>query len=101
MKNEKRAPLDNRDNRQKELDKINTIDSKLDIVLNVLQGKPNGTKYMTAQQIEQEFGIDQRTILNRSNLSHYDKRFIPSLTMKGRRKYFERKVIERLLTVNK
>ena len=80
------------------VEKTTSIENKLDLVLSVLKGGPNNSKYLTAQQIEQEFGIDQRTILNRSNLSQRDNRFIPSLRLQGRRKYFERKVIERILT---
>lgn len=80
-----------------EFDKISSIEKKLDIVISALEAKPESTKYLTAQMIEKEFGIDQRTILNRSNLHPTDKRYIPSLRMNGRRKYFERKVINRLL----
>jgi len=82
---------------EEELKKIPTIEKKLDIVIEALNTKPNTSKYLTAQMIEKEFGIDQRTILNRSNLPPSDKRYIPSLRMNGRRKYFERKVINRLL----
>jgi len=78
--------------------RIQHIEEKLDLALSAIKDKPNNSKYLTAQQIEQEFGIDQRTILNRSNLSQRDNRFIPSLRLQGRRKYFERKVIERILT---
>lgn len=83
-----------------ELDKISSIEKKLDIVISALEAKPESTKYLTAQMIEKEFGIDQRTILNRSNLPPSDKRYIPSLRMHGRRKYFERKVINRLLKLS-
>ncbi len=78
--------------------RIQHIEEKLDLALSAIKDKPNNSKYLTAQQIESEFGIDQRTILNRSNLSQRDNRFIPSLRLQGRRKYFERKVIERILT---
>lgn len=81
------------------LDKITNLEEKLDFVVSALQNKRNSSKYLTAQDIEAEYGIDQRTVLNRSNLHPSDKGFIPSLKIsgKGRRKYFERKVIERLL----
>jgi hypothetical protein len=77
--------------------RIQHIEEKLDLALSAIKDKPNNSKYLTAQQIESEFGIDQRTILNRSNLAQRDNRFIPSLRLQGRRKYFERKVIERIL----
>jgi hypothetical protein len=82
------------------LAKITTLEEKLDFVVSALQNKRNSSKYLTAQDIEAEYGIDQRTVLNRSNLHPSDKGFIPSLKIrgKGRRKYFERKVISRLLT---
>ena len=57
-------------------------------------------KYLTAKQIEVVFGIPQKTILNRSNLPDVHKRFIPSVRLRGgRKKYFERKVIERLINI--
>lgn len=87
--------------KQELLTKLSQLEKQLELVLNSIQNKPDTSKYMTAQDIEREFGIDQRTILNRSNLHHTDKRFIPSLRMGGRRKYFERKVIARLLKPNK
>lgn len=101
MKNDKQNLITHISRLHQELEKIPTIESKLDMVLSVLKGNPNSSRYLTAQQIEQEFGIDQRTILNRSNLHQTDNRFIPSLRMKGRRKYFERKVIDRLLNPNR
>lgn len=79
--------------------KITKLEDKLDFVVSALQNKRNSSKYLTAQDIEAEYGIDQRTVLNRSNLHPSDDGFIPSLKIsgKGRRKYFERKVIDRLL----
>lgn len=81
------------------INKITNLEDKLDFVVSALQKKRDATKYLTAQDIEAEFGIDQRTVLNRSNMHPSQNGFIPSLkiTGKGRRKYFERKVIERLL----
>lgn len=83
-----------------EKQKIAAIEKKLDIVIEALKCRPSASKYVTAQMIEEEYGIDQRTILNRSNLPVSDRRYIPSLRMNGRRKYFERKVIERLLKLS-
>jgi len=55
-------------------------------------------KYMTAAEAEQEFGINQKTLLNRSTLPPTSKRFIPSLKLKGgRRRLFERKVLQSLI----
>ena len=54
-------------------------------------------KYLTAQEVAQIYSINAKTLLNRSGLSRLDPRYIPSLKVKGgRRKYFERKMIERL-----
>ena len=80
---------------------LTQVKQKLELLLSSINKTPNKSKYLTAQDIEAEFGIDQRTILNRSNLHPSDNRFIPSLKMGGRRKYFERKVIDRLLKPNK
>jgi hypothetical protein len=84
-------------------DDLTAIKEKLELVLSSLRNKPQKSKYLTAQDVEKEFGIDQRTILNRSNLHPSNKRFIPSLKIngRGRRKYFERKVVDRLLKPNK
>lgn len=84
------------------IDKLSKVENKLDFVVSALQKKRDSSKYLTAQDIEAEYGIDQRTILNRSNLPPSDDRFIPSMKIegKGRRKYFERKVIDRLLVPN-
>lgn len=86
-------------NEQALIDKITNVEAKLDFVVSALQRKRDTTKYLTAQEIEAEFGIDQRTVLNRSNMHPSQNGYIPSMkiTGKGRRKYFERKVIERLL----
>lgn len=82
------------------LETIATLEAKLDFVLSSMHVKPDKSKYMTAQDIQNEFGIAQRTILNRSNLLPTDKNYIPSFRAGARRKYFERKVIERLFTLN-
>jgi hypothetical protein len=89
--------------KNKFLEKLSKLENKLDFVVSALQNRRNSTKYLTAQDIEREYGIDQRTILNRSNLHPSNNRFIPSLKIngKGRRKYFERKVVDRLLEPNK
>jgi hypothetical protein len=89
--------------KSKFLEKLSKLENKLDFVVSALQNRRDSSKYLTAQDIEQEYGIDQRTILNRSNLHPSNNRFIPSLKIngKGRRKYFERKVVDRLLEPNK
>ncbi len=81
------------------LTRITSLEDKLDFVVSALQRKRDTSKYLTAQDIEAEYGIDQRTVLNRSNLHPSSQGFIPSMKIsgKGRRKYFERKVIDRLL----
>jgi len=81
------------------LTRITSLEDKLDFVVSALQRNRDTSKYLTAQDIEAEYGIDQRTVLNRSNLHPKASGFIPSMKIsgKGRRKYFERKVIDRLL----
>ena len=81
------------------LTRITSLENKLDFVVSALQRNRDTSKYLTAQDIEAEYGIDQRTVLNRSNLHPKASGFIPSMKIsgKGRRKYFERKVIDRLL----
>tara|TARA_R100001143_G_scaffold63387_1_gene70100 strand:- start:34982 stop:35224 length:243 start_codon:yes stop_codon:yes gene_type:complete len=55
-------------------------------------------KYLSANQIEIQYGISSKQILNRSNLPVNHKRHIPSVRLKGgRKKYFERKVFERMI----
>lgn len=82
------------------METIAILESKIDFVLSSLNTRPDKARYMTAQDVEAELGIDQRTILNRSNLPPTDKNHIPSLKIGGRRKYFARKVIERLFSPN-
>lgn len=46
------------------------------------------------------YGVNSKTLLNRSGLPASDIRYIPSLKLKGgRRKYFERKLLDRLFIV--
>jgi len=59
-------------------------------------------KYLTAKQIEVIYGIPQKTVLNRSNLPATHNTHIPSVKLKsGRKKYFERKVIDRMIQVGR
>ena len=56
-------------------------------------------KYLSAKDVESEFGIPSKTVLNRSNLPSSNPRYLPFVRFKGgRKKYFERKVLERLLS---
>jgi hypothetical protein len=56
------------------------------------------TKFMTATEVASQFGIPRKTLLNRSNLNPTDRQYIPSVKMgNGRKKYFERIVIAKLL----
>jgi hypothetical protein len=75
---------------------ITRLESKIDLIIKQLSGRDVTKKYLTARDVEALTGLDQRTILNRSNLPNYDRRFIPSVKMGSNRKYFERKVILRL-----
>lgn len=77
-------------------EKFDQVDRKLDLILYVLRAKPDKQKYLSAKGVGEMTGLDHRTILNRSNLDPDDPRFIPSLRFGSRRKYFERKVVERL-----
>jgi hypothetical protein len=46
------------------------------------------------------YGVNAKTLLNRSGLAASDVRYIPSINLKGgRRKYFERKLLDRLFIV--
>ena len=76
---------------------LERIESKLDLLLNSNKHRINEKRYVTAKEVEDLTGLNHRTILNRSNLDDQNPRFIPSIQFGGsRRKYFERKVIERL-----
>lgn len=78
---------------------LEKIDAKLDTIIRRLDAKPNAQKYLTAKDVGRMTGLDHRTILNRSNLAPDHPRYIPSLRFGSRRKYFERKVIERMFKV--
>lgn len=57
-------------------------------------------KYITAQEAEAIYGINSKTLLNRSALNKGDSRYIPSVKLRnGRRKYFERKTLNRLFVL--
>lgn len=76
-------------------EQIIRLEQKIDLLLNndlITSSK----KYLTAKDVQHLTGLDHRTVLNRSNLNPDDPRFIPSIHFGSRRKYFERKVIERL-----
>lgn len=93
--------MNERDPKETLLETIAILESKMDFLLSAFNSKPDKSRYMTAQDIEAEFRILQRTVLNRSNLPKTHKYFIPSLRIGGgRRKYFDRKVIERLFSPN-
>jgi hypothetical protein len=78
-------------------EKLTRIENKLDLLLNSNKHRINEKKYITAREAQDLTGLNHRTILNRSNLDQSHPRFIPSVQLGGsRRKYFERKVIERL-----
>jgi len=76
---------------------LSRIENKLDLLLNSNKHRINDKRYITAREVEDLTGLNHRTILNRSNLNEENPRFIPSIQFGGsRRKYFERKVIERI-----
>lgn len=79
---------------------LGEINRKLDLLLAALPARPDETRYLNAEAVSRLTGLDKRTILNRSALDPKDDRFIPSLRFGGSsRKYFERKVIERLFRI--
>lgn len=76
---------------------LSRIENKLDLLLNTNKHRINDKRYITAREVEDLTGLNHRTILNRSSLNEENPRFIPSIQFGGsRRKYFERKVIERI-----
>lgn len=80
---------------------LHRIENKLDLLLNSNKHRINDKRYITAREVEDLTGLNHRTILNRSNLDEGNSRFIPSIQFGGsRRKYFERKVIERIFRLN-
>lgn len=75
--------------------------AELKAILKRAQIEPNA-KYLTAKQVEVVFGIPQKTALNRSNLPTHHPRHIPSVRLKGgRKKYFERKVMDRMMKIGR
>lgn len=79
--------------------RLEVIDRKLDAILHTLGARPDRQRYLSAKDVGQVTGLDARTILNRSNLPEHDRRFIPSLRFGSRRKFFDRRVIERLFAL--
>lgn len=59
------------------------------------------SKYITAQQAASIYGVSAKSILNRSLLPTSDPKCIPFLKFGGRRKYFERKVIDRMFQIGR
>ena len=58
-------------------------------------------RYLTARQVQLLYNIPSKTLLNRSNLKSTHPRYLPSLRLRGgRKKYFEKKVIERLFVID-
>jgi len=84
------------ENVQKKLQQLDIIENKLDKLLDSELVQLNSKKYLTAKEVEALTGLDHRTILNRSNKDRHHHLYIPSVQFNSRRKYFERKVIERI-----
>ena len=80
-------------------ERFDRLDAKLDTLIRLLDAKPDCKRYLTAKEVGKLTGLDARTILNRSNLPADHPRYIPSLRFGSRRKFFDRRVIERLFTV--
>ena len=80
---------------------LEIINRKLDAIMAHLGISTAGSKFMTARQAENHFGINAQTLLNRSKLDPSHKRYIPTVRISGgRNKYFEKKVLERLLELD-
>lgn len=78
-------------------EQLQRIEQKLDVLLNSNAHRINEKKYITAREVQDLTGLNHRTVLNRSNYREENPRYIPSIQFGGsRRKYFERKVIERI-----
>ena len=82
------------------LERLEALDAKLDTLIASTGKAPDGQKYLTARDVGRLVRLDPRTILNRSNLNREDALFIPSLRFGGKRKYFDRRVVERLFRVS-
>jgi len=50
---------------------LKRIEDKLDILLNSNTHRINEKRYITAREVQDLTGLNQRTILNRSNLDEY------------------------------
>ncbi len=81
-------------------EQFDVLDAKLNAILHALEARPDPQRYLSAKDVGRMVGLDPRTILNRSNLPPGDPRFIPSLRLGTKRKYFERKTIDRLFRLN-
>ena len=81
-------------------DRLDAIDAKLDALIFHGGASPDSQRYLTAKDVGRLTGLDPRTILNRSNLGQDDSLYIPSLRFGGKRKYFDRRVVERLFRVH-
>jgi hypothetical protein len=76
---------------------LQRIEQKIDLLLETKRHNIVKKKYITARDVEDLTGLNYRTILNRSNMDRDHHRYIPSIQLgQSNRKYFERKVIERL-----
>ncbi len=76
--------------------RLERIEQKVDELRRPITVRSDKQKYMSARQVGRYTGLNHRTILNRSNLDPSDPRYIPSVRLGSRRKYFDRRVIERL-----
>jgi hypothetical protein len=77
-------------------EQFDQLNAKLDAILHALDARPDRQRYLGAKDVGRMVGLEATTILNRSNLAESDPRFIPSLRFGSRRKFFDRRVIERL-----
>ena len=84
------------------LDHIERLEGKLDAIITKIEAVPDDRKALSAKEVGRMVGLDARTILNWSTLAPDAPRFIPSMSFGSkRRKYFDRRVVERLFRVNR
>lgn len=78
-------------------DELSEVADTLEMVYDEVEGARE-QRYIGADEAGEILGLEGKTVLNRSNLSEDDDRYIPSLSVAGsNRKRFDRKVIRRLM----
>ncbi|MDZ7681917.1 MAG: hypothetical protein U5J63_09475 [Fodinibius sp.] len=80
---------------------LDRIEEKIDLLLDAKKYKIGDQQYIKARDVSELTGLNYRTVLNRSNLDQDHHLHIPSVQLgNSNRKYFERKVIERIFKLD-